>query len=72
MGTRMTVGGIVSGLRRAHAPLNERTIKAWIAKGWIDCEWDARGWRFFPDGEATIERIIGLLNGTIKPEENDG
>ncbi len=67
--TRMTIGNIVTGLRRSHTPLNGRTIKAWITKGWITCKWDGRGWRFFPDGEATIARIQGILNGTIKPEE---
>ena len=69
MAKRMTIGGIVLGLRRAHTPLSAPAIKAWIDKGWIECSWDGRGWRFFPDGDATIKRIQEILNGTIKPDK---
>ena len=49
--------------------LHVNTIRRWCDRGWVSCERDVHKWRWFPDPDATIARIKGLMNGTIKLED---
>lgn len=45
--------------------LHVNTIRRWADKGIIESKRDFRGWRFFPNPEAAVVRIKGLLSGEI-------
>lgn len=64
----MNIKELLEGLAKHHVFLCPDTIKRYIKRGWIDGSKDMRGWWVFPDGETVIERIKGLLDGTIKLE----
>lgn len=65
----MTVVELVNALAKHHIFRSESTIRKYCKRGLLPHNKDFRGWIVFPDGEATIERIKGLYDGTIKPEE---
>lgn len=46
--------------------LHVTTVRRYAERGIIPSKRDFRGWLFFPDPEATVKRITGLLNGDIQ------
>jgi len=46
--------------------LHPNTIRRYADEGIIEAKRDFRGWRVFPNPEATVKRIKGLLDGDIK------
>lgn len=66
---RMSVTELVDALCKHEIFVCPSTIYNMIAKLQIMPSKDHRDRYVFPDGEATIERIKGLYDGTIKPEE---
>ena len=45
------------------------TIRNWTDEGLIECKRDFRGWRWFENPVETIQKIQGMINGTIIPEK---
>lgn len=66
---RLTVTQLVDELCKHGIVICQSTIYNMIGKGQIFPNKDHRKRYVFPDGETTIERIEGLYDGTIKPEE---
>ncbi len=62
----MKIVELVDALAKHRIFLSESTIRKYCKKGLLPYNKDFRGWIVFPDGEATIARIKGLYNGTIK------
>lgn len=67
----MTITKLIDALAPDHIFVCKETIRKMIVAGTLKANRDHRKYYVFPDGEATIERIKGLYDGTIKPEDED-
>lgn len=67
----MTISTLINVLATHRIFVCKETVRKMIVNGLIKANRDHRQYYVFPDGGATIERIKGLYDGTIKLEDND-
>jgi len=52
--------------------IHPHTVRSWADKGYIDCEKDFQGWRWFPDPMKTVREVQDLLHGRRNPMKGSG